>query len=500
MLPLINKFFNKCLITGKLPQQWKYTRMKLLYKNKGKLNDCNSYRGICLSNTLCKLLDKILANRILSHFHDIIPPEQYGFMPGRSTIQAATHFHQKLTNTITTKGTKTYAIFIDLTKAFDLSDRTILFKKILEKNKLSKTELNLLAEFLQCDLISIDDGISQSEPFVQSNGVKQGMNSSPLLFNIYIHDIIKIFEGIEGVEFFFYADDMVFLCESLDLLNTVMQKFMLYAAQNFLQPNFSKTKLMKFTVNGLGKYSTEELNFSVDGEKIEFVKCFPYLGIYFQRDCRNFSAHVVQRKKNSILAMNMYGDLRKLSIDCAKKLFKIKFAPMASYGIEVIWPFLSVKDFKELEKVKSRYLKRVLGVHKNNKNTYVYRLAEEALFVEELQTQYGLPPTENFVKFLSAYKLEHETRFNAMFLETPAMRNNVWKQPLFEKDRHVFTRYAIHGFHNQICNQTSVNKQCFIESDQCVCILCGEKCTQYHLAECNKRVQSLNVYATSNKN
>ena len=54
------------------------------------------------------------------------------------------------------------------------------------------------------------------EPFVLSNGVKQGMNSSPLLFNIYIPDVIKMFEGIEGVEFFFYVDDMVFLCESLD--------------------------------------------------------------------------------------------------------------------------------------------------------------------------------------------------------------------------------------------------------------------------------------------
>ena len=500
MLPLINTFFNKCLTTGTLPRQCKYSKMKLLYKNKGKITDCNSYRGICLSNTLCKLLDKILANRILSHFHDIIPREQYGFMPGRSTILAAKHFHQKLTTAITTKGTKKYAIFIDLTKAFDLTDRKILFNKIKAKKKMSKTELNLLAEFLQCDLISIDDGISQSEPFVQSNGVKQGMNSSPLLFNIYIHDIIKIFEGIEGVEFFFYADDMVFLCESLDLLNKVMQKFMLYAAKNFLQPNFSKTKLMKFTINGLGKYSAEELNFSVAGEKIDFVKSFPYLGIHFQRDCRNFTAHIVQRKNNSILAMNMYGDLRKLSVDCAKKLFKIKFAPMASYGIEVIWPFLSVKDFKELERVKSRYLKRVLGVHKKNKNTYVYRLAEEALFVEELKTQYNLPPTENYDKFLTGYKSEHETRFNAKFLDTPAMRNDVWKQPLFEKDRHVFTRYAIHGFHNQICNQTSDKKQCFIESDQCVCILCGEKCTQYHLNECNKRVQSLNVYATSIKN
>jgi hypothetical protein len=79
----------------------------------------------------------------------------------------------------------------------------------------------------------------------------------------------------------------------------------------------------------------------------------------------------------------------------------------------------------------------VLGVNKRNKNTYVYRLAEEPLFVEELLTQYKLPPTQNFSKFLSEYKLEHESRFNVKFLETPAMRNFEWKQPLFEKDRHV---------------------------------------------------------------
>jgi hypothetical protein len=59
--------------------------------------------------------------------------------------------------------------------------------------------------------------------------------------------------------------------------------------------------------------------------------------------------------------MNIYGDLIILSIVCAKRLFKIEFAPIASFGIVVIWPFLSVEDFKGLERVKSRNLKRVLG-------------------------------------------------------------------------------------------------------------------------------------------
>jgi hypothetical protein len=109
-------------------------------------------------------LDQILARRIMECFKDIIPEEQYGFMPGKSTIDAAKKFYAKITETVTGPGTKLFAIFIDLTKAFDLSDRTILFNKIIEKKKLSKTELNLLSDLLDIDFISINDGISKSEP------------------------------------------------------------------------------------------------------------------------------------------------------------------------------------------------------------------------------------------------------------------------------------------------------------------------------------------------
>jgi hypothetical protein len=95
-----------------------------------------------------------------------------------------------------------------------------------------------------------------------------------------------------------------------------------------------------------------------------------------------------------------------------------------------------VKDCKELDKIKSiRYLKRALMFTKNNKKyTYVKRLAEETFHVCH-RTSNSISATENFAKFLFGIQIiEHETRFNAMFLDTPAMRNNVWKQPLFEKD------------------------------------------------------------------
>jgi retron-type reverse transcriptase len=76
-------------------------------------------------------------------FQDVISKEQCGFMPGKSTLDAAKKFHAKITETITGPGTKFFAIFIDLTTVFDLLDRTILVNKIIEK-KLPKTELKLI--------------------------------------------------------------------------------------------------------------------------------------------------------------------------------------------------------------------------------------------------------------------------------------------------------------------------------------------------------------------
>jgi hypothetical protein len=40
--------------------------------------------------------------------------------------------------------------------------------------------------------------------------LRLGMCSNPICFNIYIHDILSVFVGVEGVEFLFYADDIVF--------------------------------------------------------------------------------------------------------------------------------------------------------------------------------------------------------------------------------------------------------------------------------------------------
>jgi hypothetical protein len=61
---------------------------------------------------------------------------------------------------------------------------------------------------------------------------------------------------------------------------------------------------------------------------------------------------------------------------------------MASYGIELVWAFLSDK-----EKMKLRNVQKVMSTSKYNSNTYVYMLVEESLFVTDLKDRFSLPET-----------------------------------------------------------------------------------------------------------
>ena len=73
--------------TGEVPQQWKDATIKFLDKKKGR-SDCNNYRGISLVAQSGKVLLKMVASRLSNYYEakGILPEEQCGFRPTRSTI------------------------------------------------------------------------------------------------------------------------------------------------------------------------------------------------------------------------------------------------------------------------------------------------------------------------------------------------------------------------------------------------------------------------------
>ena len=157
------------------------------------------------------MVDFLNKNRILYE-------NQFGFRKGHSTVDA---IFSSLNMIRAEKGNKNYAlgIFLDLSKAFDTVDHSILLYK-LEKYGIRGTPHRWLESYLidRQQYTVIDDVVSSTKPITV--GVPQGSILGPLLFLIYINDIHN---ACNDVIFKLFADDSnVFVNESnlKDLYNS----------------------------------------------------------------------------------------------------------------------------------------------------------------------------------------------------------------------------------------------------------------------------------------
>ena len=87
---LLFEMYNSCLSKGVFPSRWKQQKLVLLRKRKKPRNEPSSYRPICLIDTMGKLLERMLLQRLETHVEERggLSPRQYGFRKGRSTVDA----------------------------------------------------------------------------------------------------------------------------------------------------------------------------------------------------------------------------------------------------------------------------------------------------------------------------------------------------------------------------------------------------------------------------
>ena len=122
------------------------------------------------------------------------------------------------------------------------------------ENKFPNYLLNTIKCIYRNTKISIkfNDGIS--EPIHINKGVRQGCGLSPVLFNIYINEIIQEFKRVikKGIQLnnrklvntILYADDQVLMATSEDDLQTMAHHLKLVARKYKMTISTTKTKSM----------------------------------------------------------------------------------------------------------------------------------------------------------------------------------------------------------------------------------------------------------------
>jgi len=226
-----------------------------IYK-KGVKNNPSNYRPISLVNTGLKLLTILLSNR-LNHWCDennIISEYQAAYRKGYGCETHIFTLNAILQSNLTSSKKNVFALFVDLSKAFD----SIPHKRLWERLK----NIGISTKFLQFIIkmysqvnafIKTPFGISNTFPIQKS--VLQGESLSPKLFTIFVdelvHELYKtntqpILMGTARIHVLLYADDIILLStNAIDLQEkiNVMRNFFM---ENSLQCNLDKTKVVIF--------------------------------------------------------------------------------------------------------------------------------------------------------------------------------------------------------------------------------------------------------------
>ena len=110
-----------------MPADLRDVTIVTLFKNKATRADCGNYRGISLLSIAGKILARILLNRLIpSVAEKNLPESQCGFCRNRSTTDMIFTVRQ-IQAKCTEQNMCLYAVFVDLTKAFDTVDREALW-------------------------------------------------------------------------------------------------------------------------------------------------------------------------------------------------------------------------------------------------------------------------------------------------------------------------------------------------------------------------------------
>ena len=127
---------------------------------------------------------------------------QYGFRKGHSTELASIELVDRASEYLDS-GKLPISVFLDLSKAFDTLNHSILLDK-LKYYGVSTTPLNRFARYLHNRKQFVDYEGTLSNTVLMTTGVPQGSILGPLLFIIYMNDIREASKNFKTI---LYADD-----------------------------------------------------------------------------------------------------------------------------------------------------------------------------------------------------------------------------------------------------------------------------------------------------
>lgn len=354
----ISALYNLSIQTETFPNSLKVACVAPGHK-KGSKDQIDNYRPISNLPLISKVFEKLTLIRLVSFInkYSLLDDAQYGFRQGRNTTQAAVRLTTFITKSFSEKKYGA-CFFLDLRKAFDIVDHFILKSKLNHTGFRGKI-YNYLASYISNRMQYVQIGGYKSEKLIITKGVPQGSMIGPLLFNIFINDIV----AAAGVDSVLFADDAAFFISASTLpalyekIRVLFDKLSNYLRKNKLIPNLNKSKLMMFSTRATGRLP----DFMFDGVIIEWVRDFKYLGLTLTSNLC-FGQHINNICTQISQFTGIFHYLSKsLPVNILKLLYNSFILSHLIFHVE-IWGAAPNRHLEKVQIKQNKLLRAMLGV------------------------------------------------------------------------------------------------------------------------------------------
>ena len=366
-LPL-SIIFNAVFHNSELPSSWLLSTVIPLFK-KGQRNLVSNYRPISLTSSCCKVMESII-NDCVTHFlisNKLLSDCQHGFLKNRSTVtNLLSSLHTWLSSLNARKSTD--IIYIDFAKAFDSCSHSKLMHK-LKSYGIGGKLYDWISAWLSGRTQCVKLGAYFSNPQPVLSGVLQGSVLGPLLFLLYINDLIDCLPPSSNPTLF--ADDLKLFSDqtpvlagnspsnvSSPLLQSSLNKLSEWSNVWQLPINVPKCSVLSISNS---KFPLKR-QYDINSYQIPQVITYSDLGVIIDEKL-SFSAHILSVTKKAYRQSSLITRcFRSKNPSILKKAFCTYVRPLLEYASQ-IWSPHSLKDIAILERVQRRFTKTFTNIH-----------------------------------------------------------------------------------------------------------------------------------------
>ena len=307
-LNALTYIFNQSLGQGKFISEFKKAKVIPVFKNGNPKNVLN-YRPVSLLSSLSKILEKTVHARLHSfiNINNNISQQQFGFRHKHSTNHATTLFISNIVDVFERKQL-ILGIFLDISKAFNTIDRSILLNK-LNNYGVRGVSLNWFESYFSNRSQIVEyAGVTSSNQRNTFCSVPLGSILAPLLFVIYVNDFKNCLRFSTNISF---ADDTnVFIVDKhLQALyekgNRELENIDNWMIANKLSINANKTNYIIFqTPKSRSVKTTTSFQLKLRNNKVEKVSSTRFLGVIINENLSwKYHMDMIKQKMRAALGV-----------------------------------------------------------------------------------------------------------------------------------------------------------------------------------------------------